>query len=250
MKKLIPLFILIFLFGSSFSKIWNYLTVETTYINIDNPEDSIPKIKFDIHIHDPRKEGKKYKSQGNNANEFIVSEIHIVKDDTLGICRLVNTSKTKLTEWDFPNIPEGFEITYPENGTQLPTLTKKDDFTIYIINWGFDSNYIWRHTPQFKEPIIRWMFDETGKQIIFFNFRYTRSSKKKSTVSISFSQPLPLRELDVQLTNINSDTLASNKPSKTKMGKHITRNINQLLTQNRNTFLLLLLIKINSIQER
>lgn len=124
-KIILLVFISIFLFEGctpSMNLYVNYPTLETSDSNL--------QLRFEFE-----RKGK----------PLDLRRVWIYKDDLL-VLELGKSGFSNYIQsiWDFPSIPKGFKITFPENSNEMPPLRKEDNLRFEILAGGSYSTYKYR----------------------------------------------------------------------------------------------------------
>ena len=110
-----------------------HLTVKNT--NIDTTES-------DLHLHF---EFERIKKSGSQPSDL--QRIWIYQDDKLVVdLQQFEAFDTVQSTWDFPSIPKGFKITFPENLDSIPPFSKSDHLRFNFLAGGGYEN--WEYHPK------------------------------------------------------------------------------------------------------
>ena len=129
--------------------------------NIDDADDKTLKLCFEII--DNRKAGK----------ILSPSVINIHRNDSI-VMTMINDSNVYIDHWKFPSVPDGFIVTTPKESENLPIFYKTDNldfsFETYTQKGRFSGR--WTYKSYFSLEKHRWMFDDSGNQIVTISCRY------------------------------------------------------------------------------
>lgn len=128
------------------------ITVHTRIVNIDS-DDAFLRLHFEFNkaTYDP---------------VSFVDRIDIFRNDSL-ICRLTCTSGKGIANWDFPSVPNGFQVNSSIKGNEIPEILKSQNVRFEFGNITRYSGYgSWVYNPKYSDSSYRWMFDEEGNQNI------------------------------------------------------------------------------------
>jgi hypothetical protein len=105
------------------------------------------------------------------VQDVAVRNIKVYKNDSL-LYQLESESQT-ITNWKFPQIPDGFKIKYPENTDSLGEFQKSDNLRFEFQGIGKYAAYgSWSYQPKFATPKYRWLFDEDGNKKVNIDCYY------------------------------------------------------------------------------
>lgn len=100
-----------------------------------------------------------------------VRKIEIYENDSL-IYELESTGRT-VSYWRFPEIPDGFEIKYPEHADSIRAFNKEDNLRFEFEGFGKYAAYgSWTYKPKYATKQYRWLFDEEGNKKIDIDCYY------------------------------------------------------------------------------
>jgi hypothetical protein len=125
------------------------MSVLVTFKNIDSSETNLQlHFEFASMISDEKKS---------------LDRIWIYRNDSL-VLQLENQGylNDSLCTWDFPSIPDGFKIAFPDSTTNIPSFSKNDNLRFeFLANGAYGS---WLYKPNYSLQEYRWLFDHEGNQ--------------------------------------------------------------------------------------
>ena len=138
-----------------------WVDVTVRFDNIHETDDQKLKLRFEIK--DNRKTGKIISPGG----------ITIRRNDSI-VMTITNFSNVDIDHWNFPSVPNGYRVTYPENTDKLPEFYKTDNldfsFEAYTNKGRFSGR--WTYKSNLSHENHRWMFDDVGNQVTIISCRY------------------------------------------------------------------------------
>lgn len=177
----------ILLLGMMFQK---NLDITARFDNIDHNEEVL-KLRFEIK---DRKTGK------------VISPNYIgVRNNDSLIMSITSDSNVYIDHWEFPSVPKGFKITYPQNADNLPQIKKADNLQFYF---SAHSKYSgsWVYKSYFSSEKLRWMFDDAGNQVTVISCNYERWIGK-DIIRIEANQDFQVCDSSFMLSYVNGDPL-------------------------------------------
>jgi hypothetical protein len=190
MRKLKLLLIFSFLFFlTSCSEL--IITI-TRIVNIDSNEPNL-ELHFDFRRTSDQKISR-------------VNRIQIIRNDSL-ICQLTANTGYGISEWDFPSIPEGFVISYPDTNKILPKLLKSQG-VLFKFGGGikFPGHGSWYYKPRYTEKEYRWQFDEHGNQKIIIQCLY-EPWVGKDIISVRSTEEFTVSDSTFVLNQVNGEPI-------------------------------------------
>ena len=146
-KRIIILLLILPLVLTSCSEL---ITVLARINNIDSEETEL-KLHFDFR--------RMYKEELSKVNR-----IEIYRNDSL-ICNLYSKTAIGISEWDFPSIPNDFEIGQSISDSIIPMILKTQDIRFEFVGGvKFPGYGSWVYKSKYSKPEYRWLFDVSGNQ--------------------------------------------------------------------------------------
>jgi hypothetical protein len=134
------------------------ITVYTRIVNIDS-NDTILRLHFE------------FKRAKNDSISF-VDRIDILRNDTL-ICRLVSRTGKGIPNWEFPSVPNDFQVDSSIKGNEIPEILNSQNIQFEFRSRAEQLGYgSWVYNSKYSESNHRWMFDEKGNQNIKIDSHY------------------------------------------------------------------------------
>ena len=172
MKKIIIISttaLLLFLALTSFS-VYRGINIVVRFVNINEHSDSL---KLDFTTTYPE---TKIKSSSSGT-------IDILKNDSLYMRFVTDSAKYIVGFWNFPSIPNGYRIVYPEfTNTMLP-FTKSDR-----LKFIFSSSHIyygsWDYKPFYSDEKAKWLFDQDDNQKVIIKSEYVPVFPTKDVIEM------------------------------------------------------------------
>jgi hypothetical protein len=188
LKKIMFLLILILpLLAFSCSEV---ITIYSRIVNIDSDE-----VNLKLHFE--------FKRMKNNEVS-LADRIDIFRNDTL-ICRLTSKTGKGISEWDFPSIPNDFQIESSIKGNEIPEILKSQNIRIVFRSWGKHPGYgSWDYYSKYSESKYRWMFDQKGNQITIIDCYY-EPWIGKDIIKIESTKNFQVIDSNFELKNANGD---------------------------------------------
>jgi hypothetical protein len=108
-----------------------------------------------------------------NDEKKSLDRIWIYRNDSL-VLQLENQDylNDSLYTWEFPSIPDGFKIAFPDSTMTFPSFSKKDNLRFEFLADGAYGS--WLYKPNYSIQEFRWLFDHEGKQKINIGCHYER----------------------------------------------------------------------------
>jgi len=161
--------LLVFLTLTSFS-VYRGINIAVRFVNINEHSDSL-KLEFTTTYP-----VTKIKSSSGG-------KIDILKNDSLYMRFVTDSAKYVVDFWNFPSIPNGYRIVYPEFAdTMLPF--KKSDRLKFV----FSSSYIyygnWDYKPFYSDEKAKWLFDQNDKQKVIIKSEYVPVFPTRDVIEI------------------------------------------------------------------
>jgi hypothetical protein len=93
-----------------------------------------------------------------------VNRIEIYRNDSL-ICKLYSKTAIGISEWDFPSIPNDFEVGQSISDSTIPLILKTQDIRFEFVGGvKFPGYGSWVYKSKYSNPEYRWLFDKNGNQ--------------------------------------------------------------------------------------
>lgn len=165
------------------------ITVDTRIVNIDS-DDAILKLYFE------------FKKATNDSVSF-VDGIDIIRNDTL-ICRLTCSTGKGISNWEFPSVPNGFQVNSSIKRNEIPEILKNQNVQFKFSKFrsrtklpGYGS---WVYNPKYSESNHRWMFDKKGNQNIKID-SYYEAWIGRDIVKIESTKDFQVTDYEFELKN-------------------------------------------------
>lgn len=163
------------------------LDFSVRFKNIDEKDNSL---KLEFKINYPESKMKTYSG----------STIDILKADSLYLRLVADSIKNTTILWNFPSIPVGYRIVYPESTKNFPDFNKIDRVKFIFSSLGVYYGE-WEYKPYYSNKNSRWLFDEFGNQICTIESIYEAWLFGKDIIKIETDKELFIEELRVQILN-------------------------------------------------
>ena len=133
----------------------------------------------------------------DGLQDVAVRNIKVFKNDSL-LYELESDSQF-VTNWNFPQIPGGFKIKYPENTDSIGEFKKSDNLRFEFQAKGQIPAYgSWSYIPKYTTAKFRWMFDEEGNKKVNIDCYY-EPWLGKDIIKIFSSDDFPVNIASFQL---------------------------------------------------
>ena len=186
--------LLIFAFTSLTSfTVMRRLNVSVRFEKLETSNDSL---KLEFKISYPNSEIKAH-SGGN---------IEILKNDSLFLRIVSNSAKTPIDFWKFPSIPDEYRIVYPENTENFPYFSKADNFTFIFSAFGVYFG-TWEYKPYYSDEKSKWLFDESGNQIVTIKSNYEPWLFGSDIIKIKSDESFFIEKLYIQVLDEENKNL-------------------------------------------
>lgn len=187
-KKVFLLILILPLLAISCNEV---ITVYTRIVNIDS-DDTVLKLHFE------------FKKATNDSVSF-VDRIDILRNDTL-ICSLTCSTGKGISNWEFPSVPNDFQVNSSIKGNGIPEILKSQNVQFVFSSRaklppGYGS---WIYNPKYSESSYRWMFDEKGNQNIKIDSFY-EPWIGRDIVKIESTNDFQVTDSDFELKNAKGD---------------------------------------------
>lgn len=183
---ILPIVIAFLLAGCS-----QIMSVIVQFVNIDSEEKSLQ-----LHFE--------FLSTYNNEKKSLDC-IEIFRNDSL-IVRLENQNYEidNIYSWDFPSIPQGFKITYPDSLNSLPLFNKNNRLRFeFLADGAYDT---WIYKPEYAEEYSRFLFDKNGNQIVSTEIYY-EPRIGKDLIIVKLNQEYQIKNEKIKLQTINGSNV-------------------------------------------
>ncbi len=168
------------------------ITVYTRIVNIDS-DDTILRLHFE------------FKKATNDSISF-VDNIDILRNDTL-ICRLTCSTGKGISNWEFPSVPNDFQINSSINRDVIPEILKSQNVKFEFRSRAKLPGYgLWIYNPKYSESNYRWMFDEKGNQNIKIDSFY-EPWIGRDIVKIESTKDFQVTDSDFELKNAKGELI-------------------------------------------
>ena len=161
--------LLLFVALTSFS-VYRRIDISVRFVNINECSDSI---KLEFKTTYPK---TKIKSRSGGT-------IDILKNDSLYMGFITDSTKYVIDFWTFPSIPNGYKIAYPEFTDNMLPFKKTDR-----LKFVFSSSHVyhgdWDYKPFYSDERAKWLFDNFGNQKIVIKNKYVPVFLGKDIIAV------------------------------------------------------------------
>lgn len=150
-------YIFLLLFTLSLTSCSEYISVFVKIFGLDNNSEKL-EIEFDFN-------------RFVENEKVAVRSIKIYRNDSLNY--ELESESEAISDWRFPELPNGFKIKYPIDANAIEPFSKNDKIRFEFKGNGKYAAYgSWKYEPKYSTKKYRWLFDKEGNQKVNIDCSY------------------------------------------------------------------------------